>query len=75
MKDKIEHVFFGMLFALAVGIPCIVSSLDLFAGLWGCLAGVIAGGVKYPQVGLGGLRFHVCWCCAGDDDCQRNLIG
>lgn len=46
MKDKIKHLVFGMLIALAVGLPCCVSSLDLFSGLWGCLAGVIAGGVK-----------------------------
>ena len=46
MYDKLKHCFWGLVFALAIGLPCCVSSQDLFAGLWGCLAGVIAGGVK-----------------------------
>ena len=36
----------GALIAGAVGIPCYINSNDLFAGLWACLAGVIAGIVK-----------------------------
>ena len=46
MKDKIKHAFMGALIAAAIGVPCYISSLDLFAGLWGCLSGVIAGGIK-----------------------------
>lgn len=45
-KDKIQHFIWGAVIAFMVGVPCYVSSLDLFAGLWGCLAGVVAGGVK-----------------------------
>ena len=44
MRDKKLHILAGLLTALAVGWPCLASGL--FAGLWGCLAGVIAGGVK-----------------------------
>ena len=39
------HILAGLLTALAVGIPCVIEG-GLFSGLWGCLAGVIAGGVK-----------------------------
>lgn len=46
MNDKVKHILAGLLIAAFVGIPCYVNSYDLFAGLWGCLAGVIAGGVK-----------------------------
>ncbi len=46
MKDKIKHIFWGAFFAFIIGVPVYVDSHDLFAGLWACLAGVIAGGVK-----------------------------
>ncbi len=53
MKDNFKHIFWGAFFAAVVGIPCYCGSYQeatdaysLFAGLWGCLAGVIAGGVK-----------------------------
>lgn len=46
MTSNKQHIVAGMLIALAVGLPCWLSSQDLFAGLWGCLAGVIAGAVK-----------------------------
>lgn len=46
MNDKKLHIIAGLAIALAVGIPCYVNSYDLFAGLWGCTAGIIAGGVK-----------------------------
>jgi hypothetical protein len=37
----------GLLIAAAVGLPCYLESLNLFAGLWSALAsGIIAGGVK-----------------------------
>ena len=45
-KDKIKHIIAGALAALVVALPVWLSSNDLFAGLWGCLAGIIAGGVK-----------------------------
>ena len=45
-KDKILHAIAGLIFSLAIAIPCYCSSYDLFAGLWACLCGVIAGGVK-----------------------------
>jgi len=38
------HILAGLLTALAVGWPCL--SGGLFAGLWGCLAGIIAGSTK-----------------------------
>ena len=44
-KDSKLHILAGLLTALAVGIPCVIEG-GLFAGLWGCLAGIIAGGVK-----------------------------
>lgn len=44
-KDKKLHILAGLLTALAVGIPCVIEG-GLFSGLWGCLAGVIAGIVK-----------------------------
>ena len=45
-RDKLLHIFWGWLFAFVVGAPIYASSHDLFAGLWGCLAGIIAGAVK-----------------------------
>lgn len=44
MTPKKQHILAGLLTALAVGWPCL--SGGLFAGLWGCLAGVVAGIVK-----------------------------
>jgi len=44
MTNQIRHILAGLLTALAVGWPCL--SGGLFSGLWGCLAGVVAGGVK-----------------------------
>ena len=44
MNNKKLHIIAGLLTALAVGWPCL--SGGLFAGLWGCLAGIIAGIVK-----------------------------
>lgn len=46
MKQNIKHIIAGLLIALAVGLPVWLSSNDLFAGLWACVSGVIAGGVK-----------------------------
>ena len=46
MNDRTKHIFAGMLIAVFIGIPCYVNTGDLFSGLWACLAGVIAGGVK-----------------------------
>ena len=47
MKDKKYHVLAGLLIAAAVGLPCYLESLNLFAGLWSALTGgIIAGGVK-----------------------------
>jgi len=42
--DKKYHFLAGFVAALIVGWPCLASGL--FAGLWGCLAGVVAGIVK-----------------------------
>ena len=44
MTPKKLHIIAGLLTALAVGWPCL--SGGLFAGLWGCLAGIIAGSTK-----------------------------
>ena len=46
MKDRIKHIIAGALAALVVALPVWLSSNDFFAGLWACLAGVVAGGVK-----------------------------
>ena len=46
MNDKVLHILAGLLIAAFVGIPCYVNTYDLFAGIWGCTAGIIAGGVK-----------------------------
>lgn len=44
MIPKKLHILAGLITALVVGWPCLHGGL--FAGLWGCLAGVIAGAVK-----------------------------
>lgn len=46
MNDKIKHIAAGMGIALVIALPCWLETQNLFAGLWGCLSGVIAGGVK-----------------------------
>ena len=46
MKDKLYHIFWGAVIALAIAIPVYVNSHDLFAGMWATLAGVVAVGVK-----------------------------
>ena len=46
-KDKINHIFAGALIASAVGMPCYLNNVDLFAGLWGSIvSAIIAGSVK-----------------------------
>ena len=40
MKDKKYHILAG------AALPVYLETLNLFAGLWACLAGIIAGGVK-----------------------------
>jgi hypothetical protein len=44
--DKLKHIAAGLGIALVIAMPVWLSSNDLFAGLWGCLAGIIGGGVK-----------------------------
>ena len=46
MKQNRKHILAGAFVALVVALPVWLSSNDLFAGLWACLAGVVAGGVK-----------------------------
>ena len=46
-KDKLYHILAGLAIAAAVGLPCYLESINLFAGLWSALAsGIIAGGIK-----------------------------
>lgn len=45
-NDKIMHAIAGMIIAGFIAVPVYCSSYDLFAGLWACLAGIIAGLVK-----------------------------
>jgi len=45
-NDKIKHIVAGLGIALVVALPCWLETQNLFAGLWACLAGAIAGGVK-----------------------------
>lgn len=44
--DKLKHIAAGLGIALVIALPVWLETQNLFAGLWGCLAGVIAGGVK-----------------------------
>lgn len=46
MNDKIKHIAAGLGIALVIALPVWHETNNLFAGLWGCLSGVIAGGVK-----------------------------
>lgn len=46
MTDKTKHIIAGLLIALVIGLPVYLESNVLFCGLWACLAGVVAGGVK-----------------------------
>lgn len=46
MRDIRKHIFWGAVAAFVIAVPVYVNSHDLFAGLWACLAGAIAGGVK-----------------------------
>lgn len=46
MNDKKKHFIAGLLVAALVGLPCYLETINLFAGLWACLAGIIVGGVK-----------------------------
>lgn len=46
MNDKVKHILAGLLIASVVGIPCYVNTYDIFAGLWGCTAGIIAASMK-----------------------------
>ena len=45
-NDKIKHAVAGFLIAFAISVPCYCSSFNLFAGLWACLSGIVAGAVK-----------------------------
>ena len=45
-KDNILHSVAGLVVTAMIAIPCYCSSGDLFSGLWACLAGVVAGGIK-----------------------------
>ncbi len=45
--DKINHIFAGALIASAVGMPCYLNNVDLFAGIWGSIvSAIIAGAIK-----------------------------
>ena len=47
MKDKKYHVLAGLLIAVAVGLPCYLESLNLFAGLWSAIvSGILLAGCK-----------------------------
>lgn len=46
MKQNRKHIIAGALAALVVAMPVWLSSNDLFAGIWACVSGIIAGGVK-----------------------------
>ena len=61
------HILAGLLTALAVGIPCVIEG-GLFSGLWGCLAGVVAGIVKEwcDKVYTGSWDLKdLCYTCLG----------
>ena len=58
MNDKIKHIAAGLGIALVIALPCWLETNNLFAGLWGCISGVIAGGVKeYTDNKHDGCRF------------------
>lgn len=44
--DKLKHIAAGLGIALVVSIPVWLETQNLFAGLWACIAGILAGGVK-----------------------------
>jgi len=44
--DKIKHIAAGMGIALVIAMPVWLETNNLFAGLWACISGIIAGGVK-----------------------------
>ena len=46
MTDKLKHIAAGLGIALVIALPVWLETLNLFAGLWACIAGIIAGGVK-----------------------------
>lgn len=46
MKDKIKHIVAGLGIALVIALPVWHETQNLFAGLWGCISGIIGGGVK-----------------------------
>lgn len=68
-KDKSYHILAGLLIAMAVGLPCYLESLNLFAGLWSAItSGVIAGGVKEwcdAQYGFGASAKDFGFTCIG----------
>lgn len=45
MKDKLYHILAGLLIAAAVGLPCYLESINLFAGLWSALAGALVAAI------------------------------
>ena len=46
-KDKLTHIFVGMMVAALVGLPTYLDSLNLFAGVWSAAwSGIIAAAVK-----------------------------
>lgn len=46
MNDKVKHIIAGLAAALIVALPVWLDCNNLFAGLWACLSGIIAGAVK-----------------------------
>ena len=44
--DKKKHLFWGAVFAAVIGLVVYFETYNFLLGLWGCLAGVIAGVVK-----------------------------
>jgi len=42
MNDYLKHILAGLLIALAVGLPCYIESINLFAGLWATIASALA---------------------------------
>lgn len=46
MKQNRKHIIAGFAAAIIVALPVWLNTYDIFAGLWACVAGAIAGGVK-----------------------------
>lgn len=68
MNDIKKHIIAGFVAALVVALPIWLECGNLFAGLWACIAGVLAGAVKEwcdNEYGAGFDWRDLGWTCVG----------